>query len=93
MGPSRARLKVIQSDIAMGNWNVKLLFNSMVKGRTALSGILYVVRCRPVARLTAPFVYSMSEERVKTARNLKVHTQTVNLPRIRTRQSRGMVLR
>ena len=93
MGPSRARSKVIQSDIAMGNWNVKLLLNSMVKGHTALSGILYVVRCRPVGRLTAPFVYSMSEERVKTARNLKVQTQTVNLPRIRTRRSRGVVLR
>ena len=28
MGPSRARSKVIQSDVAMGNWNMKLLLNS-----------------------------------------------------------------
>ena len=41
MGPSWARSKVIQSDMPMGNWNVKLLLNSMVKGHTALSGILW----------------------------------------------------
>ena len=92
MGPSRARSKVIHSDMAMGNSNVKLLLNSMVKDHTALSGILYVVWCRPVARLTAPFVYSMSEERVKAARNLKVQTQRVKQPRIQTRRSRGVVL-
>ena len=41
-------------------------------------GILYMVRRWPVVRLTVPFVYSMSDECVKAARNQKVQTQRVN---------------
>ena len=49
MGPSWVRSKVIQSDMAMGNWNVKLLLNSKVKGQRSYSSP--ALSCLPVYTL------------------------------------------
>ena len=65
------RSKVIQSDMGMGNWNVKLLLDSKVKGRTLQRPYTCTVQFRRASRAShqSSLLHSYSM-RVKAARNL-----------------------